>query len=102
MFTPRTIIQVLKLIRKEIQWTEIKQLFPKSGESGTLLDYPNLYSVYAKTGTLRNNCNLSGFFENSKGKIIMFSVMVNHFSFSSNKIRKGIAEIINKIQKKLD
>ena len=29
MFTPRTIIQVLKLIKKEIQWTEIEQLFLK-------------------------------------------------------------------------
>ena len=101
MFTPRTIIQVLKLIRKEIQWTEIKQLFPKSGESGTLLDNPSLKNIYAKTGTLRNNCNLSGFFENSKGKIIMFSVMVNHFNSSAGEIRNGIAEILNKIQEKL-
>ena len=29
MFTPRTIIQVLKLIKKEIQWSKIEQLFPK-------------------------------------------------------------------------
>ena len=102
MFTPRTIIQVLKLIRKEIQWNEITQLFPKSGESGTLLDYPNLKNIYAKTGTLRNNCNLSGFFENRKGNIIMFSVMVNHFNLSAVEIRNGIAEIVNKIQKKLN
>jgi len=102
MFTPRTIIQVLKLITKEIQWTEIKQLFPKSGESGTLLDYPSLKNIYAKTGTLRNNCNLSGFFENRKGKIIMFSVMVNHFNSSAVEIRNGIAEIVNKIQEKLE
>ena len=102
MFTPRAIIQVLKLIRNEVQWTEIKQLFPKSGESGTLLDYPSLKNIYAKTGTLRNNCNLSGFFENSKGKLIMFSVMVNHFNSSAVEIRNGIAEIVNKIQEKLE
>ena len=102
MFTPRTIIQVLKLIRKEIQWTEIKQLFPKSAESGTLLDYPSLKNIYAKTGTIRNNCNLSGFFENRKGKIIMFSIMVNHFNSSTGEIRKGIDEIVNKIQEKLE
>ena len=102
MFTPRTIIQVLKLIRKEIQWPKIKQLFPKSGESGTLLDYPNLKNIYAKTGTIKNNCNLSGFYENRKGKIIMFSVMVNHFTTSTDEIRSGIAEIIKKIQKKLN
>tara|TARA_B100000963_G_scaffold8671_1_gene6766 strand:- start:39636 stop:40892 length:1257 start_codon:yes stop_codon:yes gene_type:complete len=102
MFTPRTIIQVLKLIRKEIQWIEIKKLFPKSGESGTLLDYPSLKNIYAKTGTLRNNCNLSGFFENRKGKIIMFSVMVNHFNSPAVEIRNGIVEIVNKIQEKLE
>ena len=102
MFTPRTIIQVLKLITKEIQWTEIKKLFPKSGESGTLLDYPGLKNIYAKTGTLKNNCNLSGFFENRKGKIIMFSIMVNHFNSSAGQIRKGIDEIVNKIQEKLE
>ncbi len=102
MFTPRTIIQVLKLIKKEIQWSKIEQLFPKSGESGTLLDYPNLYNIYAKTGTLRNNHNLSGFFKNKKGEILMFSVMVNHFNSTITEIRNGITEIINKIQKKLD
>ena len=102
MFTPRTIIQVLKLIVKEIQWAEIKQLFPKSGESGTLLDYPNLKNIYAKTGTLRNNHNLSGFFKTTKGEILMFSVMVNHFNSSTTEIRNGITEIINKIRRKLD
>ena len=102
MFTPRTIIQVLKLIRKEIQWSKIEQLFPKSGESGTLLNYPNLRNIYAKTGTLRNNHNLSGFFKTKKGKILMFSVMVNHFNYSTIEIRSGITNILNKIQKKFN
>ena len=100
MFTPRTIIQVLKLIRNEIQWTEIKKLFPKSGESGTLLDYPGLKNIYAKTGTLEKQLQpFLVFFENRKGKIIMFSIMVNHFNSSAGEIRKGIDEIVNKIQK---
>ena len=102
MFTPRTIIQVLKLIRNEIHWPEIELFFPKSGKSGTLLDYPNLKNIYAKTGTLRNNHNLSGFYKTKKGEIVMFSVMVNHFNFSINEIRNGINEIFNKILKKLD
>ena len=102
MFTPRTIIQVLKLIKKEIKWPKIQQLFPKSGQSGTLLDYPNLKNIYAKTGTLRNNHNLSGFFKTGKGEILMFSVMVNHFNSSTTEVRNGITEIVNKIQKKLN
>ena len=102
MFTPRTITQVLKLIRKEIQWSKIQQLFPKSGESGTLLDYPNLSDIFAKTGTLRNNHNLSGFFKTTKGEILVFSFMVNHFNSSTTEIRNGMTEIIKKIKKKLD
>ena len=31
----------------------------------------------------------------------MFSIMVNHFNSSTTEIRKGITEIVNKIQEKI-
>ena len=40
--------------------------------------------------------------KNRNGKIIMFSVMVNHFNSPAGEIRKGIDEIVNKIQEKLE
>ena len=102
MFTPRTLITVLKQIRKELEWEKIKVLFAKSGESGTLSSYSKLNNVYAKTGTLRHNHNLSGYWENEQGEIYEFSVMVNHYTSSTAEIRKGIIRILTSLQQKLN
>jgi len=102
MFTPRSLISILKQIRKEIDWNTIKELFAKSGESGTLSSYSKLNNVYAKTGTLRHNHNLSGYWENEDGEIYEFSIMVNHYNSSTSKIREGISTILTNLQQKLD
>jgi len=102
MFTPRSLISILKQIRKEIDWNTIKELFAKSGESGTLSSYSKLNNVYAKTGTLRHNHNLSGYWENEDGEIYEFCVMVNHYTSSTSEIREGISTILTNLQQKLD
>ncbi|MGA0048989.1 MAG: D-alanyl-D-alanine carboxypeptidase [Flavobacteriaceae bacterium] len=102
MFTPRSLISILKQIRKEIDWNTIKELFAKSGESGTLSSYSKLNNVYAKTGTLRHNHNLSGYWENEDGEIYEFCVMVNHYTSSTLEIREGISTILTNLQQKLD
>ena len=102
MFTPRSLISILKQIRKETDWNTIKELFAKSGESGTLSSYSKLNNVYAKTGTLRHNHNLSGYWENEDGEIYEFCVMVNHYTSSTLEIREGISTILTNLQQKLD
>ena len=101
MFTPRTIVAVLDKIYETLEWNEIKEIFPKSGESGTLTAYKDLKNVYAKTGTLRHNHNLSGYLISDSGDKYIFSFMVNHFTSSSGEIKKGISELLNWIKKKL-
>jgi len=102
MFTPRTLITILKQIRNQLDWDSLKVLFAKSGESGTLSSYSKLNNVYAKTGTLRHNHNLSGYWENEDGEIYEFSIMVNHYNSSTSKIREGISTILTNLQQKLD
>ena len=102
MFTPRTLIAILKQIRNQLDWDSLKVLFAKSGESGTLSSYSKLNNVYAKTGTLRHNHNLSGYWENEDGEIYEFSIMVNHYTSSTSKIREGISLILSNLQQKLD
>ena len=101
MFTPKTIVAVLDKIYETLEWNEIKEIFPKSGESGTLTAYKDLNNVYAKTGTLRHNHNLSGYLISDSGDKYIFSFMVNHFTSSSGEIKKGISELLNWIKKKL-
>jgi D-alanyl-D-alanine carboxypeptidase/D-alanyl-D-alanine-endopeptidase (penicillin-binding protein 4) len=102
MITPRTLVAVLKQITNVQSWEKIEILFPKSGLSGTLKAYPDLENVYAKTGTLRHNHNLSGYWISSQGNHYAFSIMVNHFTASTTEIRRGISELLLWFQKKLN
>jgi len=100
MITPRTLIAVLKKIYNKVGFQTIKNYFPKSRLSGTIKNY-NLKNVYAKTGTLRHNHNLSGYWISSSGNVYVFSVMVNHFTASTNEVREGISLLLKQFQKRL-
>jgi len=100
MVTPRTVVAVLKKIYSKVGLNTIKNYFPQSGRSGTIKKY-NLKNVYAKTGTLRHNHNLSGYWISPSGNIYVFSVMVNHFTTSTDKVREGISLLLKKFQKRL-
>jgi serine-type D-Ala-D-Ala carboxypeptidase/endopeptidase (penicillin-binding protein 4) len=100
MITPRTLIAVLKKIHQETGFETIKKYFPRSASSGTLKDYA-VRNVYAKTGTLRHNHSLSGYWISDRGNVYVFSIMANHFTATSDEIRKGISKLLRQFQKKL-
>jgi D-alanyl-D-alanine carboxypeptidase/D-alanyl-D-alanine-endopeptidase (penicillin-binding protein 4) len=100
MVTPRTVVAALKKIYSKVGLNTIKNYFPQSGRSGTIKKY-NLKNVYAKTGTLRHNHNLSGYWISPSGNIYVFSIMVNHFTTSTDKVRDGISLLLKKFQKRL-
>ncbi len=100
MITPRTLIAVLKKIYLELGLKAIKNYFPKSSSSGTLKKY-QLREVYAKTGTLRHNHNLSGYWIGERGNVYVFSIMANHFTLPTLEIQKGISELLRQFQKKM-
>ena len=100
MFTPRSIVVVLKEIYKTSSWDQILSRFPKGSESGTLKAY-NVDQVYGKTGTLRHNHNLSGYLITKRGKTLVFSFMVNHFTSPTSEVRAAIGELLNWLQNKV-
>jgi len=61
----------------------------------------DLKNVYAKTGTLRHNHNLSGYLVSSEENIYVFSIMVNHHTSSKNEVRNAISQLLYKFQKRL-
>jgi len=91
---------VLKEIYKTSSWNQILSRFPKGGESGTLKAY-EIYNVFGKTGTLRHNHNLSGYLITKKGKTLVFSVMVNHFTTPTSEVREGIGKLLSWLQRKV-
>jgi len=101
LFTPESIIHVLHKMYHEIPKERLFLFFPAGGESGTIEDWypgdPNPY-IYAKTGSLGNNHNLSGYLITKTGKILIFSFMNNHFMESSSEIKKRMQSIFENIR----
>ncbi|MDG1341397.1 MAG: D-alanyl-D-alanine carboxypeptidase [Flavobacteriaceae bacterium] len=100
MVTPRTLVSILKKIHQTVGWQTIQKYFPQGATSGTLKKYSNT-AIYAKTGTLRHNHNLSGYLVLSDEEIYTFSIMVNHHTASTDEIRAGIGSLLKWFAKKL-
>lgn len=91
LFSPEAIVYVLKAIHEEVPKERLFNLFAQGGESGTIADWypgnPHPY-IYAKTGTLGNNHNISGYLITKSGKTLIFSFMNNHFTNPTSDIKK--------------
>jgi len=102
LFTPNTSIALLKKISIKVNDDErLHSLFPAGGVSGTLkraykTDNENPF-VWAKTGTLTNVYNQSGYIITRKGKKLIYSFMNNNFTRTTEEIRDEMARIITKI-----
>ena len=104
MITARTLVSVLKKIHDKVGFQNIKNYFPSGfikGSRSRILKKYDLKNVYAKTGTLRHNHNLSGYLVSSEENIYVFSIMVNHHTSSKNEVRNAISQLLNKFQKRL-
>ena len=94
------LVRVLQKIHETVGWQTIESYFPKGATSGTLKKYSNT-ALYAKTGTLRHNHNLSGYWVHPKGKTYVFSIMVNHHTASTAEVREGIGTLLEWFERKL-
>lgn len=101
LFTPRDMVKLLEMIYAEVGDQEkLFSLLPAGGKSGTLKNaYPktNTPFVFAKTGSLSNNHNQSGYVVTKKGKAFIFSFMNNNFALPTAEVRKEMVRIMTDI-----
>lgn len=98
-FTPRSIIQLLEKIRRDVPENEIYDFFPAGGSKGTIrswykADEGSSPYIYAKTGTLSNSICLSGYLLTKKGKTLYFSFLHNNYSVHSDELKKEMEKIL--------
>lgn len=97
LFTPSALVQILDSLYRMVPFSRIRDLFSAGGDSGTIKDWyggaPSPY-VFAKTGTLRNNHNLSGYIITKSNRVLIFSFMNNHFKGDSSRIKKEMEKIL--------
>ena len=104
LFTPRSIVMLLCKILNEVKSEALlHSMLPEGGVSGTL---KNVYKkdsdsgqpfIWAKTGSLSNNYNQSGYITTKKGKRLAFSFMNNNFMNTSRQVRDEMVRIMTYI-----
>lgn len=98
LVSPQDFVWVLNQMRNEFKWERIQAILPTGGE-GTLSSYYKNYAgrIYAKTGSLSNHLALSGYITTKKGKLLIFSVLVNAEMAPAANIRKGVEKFLTGI-----
>ena len=102
LFTPRSIVALLLKISDQMKNdTLLHSLMPIGGVAGTIRKAYKTDNgvpfVWAKTGSLSNNHNQSGYLVTRKGKRLAFSFMNNNFTRPTGEIRDEMVRIITYI-----
>ncbi|MFY0601804.1 MAG: D-alanyl-D-alanine carboxypeptidase [Cyclobacteriaceae bacterium] len=100
LITPRSNVSVLNRIYENQSWQTIMNIFPIGGVSGTIKKWYASETPYiiAKTGTLSNNHNLSGYIKTKSGRTLIFSLMNNHYLGSSSTIKQEMEKFLLNIR----
>jgi serine-type D-Ala-D-Ala carboxypeptidase/endopeptidase (penicillin-binding protein 4) len=95
LFTPQSFIYILNKMKAEFGMDRLENILATGG-TGTLLNYYKKDSsfIYAKTGTLSNNCALSGYLITKKGKLLIFSILANNYITSAMPVRKAVEKYL--------
>lgn len=101
LFSPNNFIFLLDKMYNEIPLNKLLSYFPEVEKTGTLKRWnkDEKQYIFAKTGSLSNNYNLSGYLITKKGTILIFSYMNNHYQKSTSAIKKDIQKTLSKIYK---
>lgn len=99
LFTPQSFVYILTKMKNEFGMDRLKTILATGGE-GTLSSYYKKIAghIYAKTGTLSNNCALSGFLFTKKGKLLIFSVLTNNYQGSATPVRRAVEKFLQGIR----
>lgn len=99
LITPRTLVEIWKMIHAAKPETQLFPLLAESGSSGTLKHHYKAGGpfIHGKTGTLSNNHCLSGFLTTKSGRTLIFSYMNSNYPITSAEIRKSMEDLLIKI-----
>lgn len=99
LFTPQDIVSILNKIRSEFGMDRVKLVFATGGE-GTIGSYYKADSgyIYGKTGTLSGVVAFSGYLYTKKGKLLIFSTMVNNHQASATEVRRAVEKFLHSVR----
>ena len=101
LFTPNSLVEILTKMYKKIPQERLFSFFNIEGKSEVLKDGSSKDEfpyIFAKTGSLGNNYNLSGYILTKTNKVLIFSFMNNHFMHSNAKIKEQMQLIFKDLR----
>ncbi len=101
LFTPKDFVYILNKMKNDFGLERMKVILPTGGE-GTLAAYykKDAGFIYAKTGTLSNNCAVSGYLITKKGKLLIFSILANNYISNATPVRRAAERFLEHIREK--
>lgn len=101
LFTPQDFVSILNKMKNEFGMERIKVILPTGGE-GTISSYYKADSgyIYGKTGTLSGVVAFSGYLYTKKGKLLIFSTLINNHQASATEVRKAIEKFLQGVRNK--
>lgn len=100
LFRPQDLVQIVKSLHQEVGMEKLQVLLPSSGKNGTLKNVQLKHSstkIWAKSGSFSNTYNLSGFYQNRKGQIFVFSVFSNLANQPVSSSKKSVIAFLEKM-----
>jgi D-alanyl-D-alanine carboxypeptidase/D-alanyl-D-alanine-endopeptidase (penicillin-binding protein 4) len=88
-------------MKNEFGMERIKTILPTGGK-GTISNYYKADSnfIFAKTGTLGGVVAFSGYLYTKKGKLFIFSTLINNHQASSTAVRRAVEKFLQGIRNK--
>jgi D-alanyl-D-alanine carboxypeptidase/D-alanyl-D-alanine-endopeptidase (penicillin-binding protein 4) len=98
LFSPQDFVFILNKMKNEFGMDRIKVILATGG-TGTISNYYKADSgfIFAKTGTLGGVVALSGYLYTKKGKLLIFSTLVNNHQASSTAVRRAVEKFIHEL-----
>lgn len=102
LFSPESFVHLLEKIQGEVDKKRLFELLPAWTSDGTVTKpkKDGGYFIYAKSGSMGNTYNLSGYLRTKKGDILTFSFMNNHFMEPTSEIKNRMYNFLKMVHKK--
>ena len=99
LFTPQDFVFILNKMKNEFGMERLKVILPTGGE-GTISSYYKADSgyIYGKTGTLSGVVAFSGFLYTKKGKLLIFSTLVNNHQATATEVRRAVEKFLQGVR----